>query len=107
MDMTETIGDRIAILLKKSKYNQKELASLVGVTEATMSRYMNNERVPKAEIIANLATALHTTSDYLISGQETNEEFEPISRIVARGAKNMTQDQKMELIRILLENDYK
>lgn len=101
--MAETIGDRIADLLKKSKYNQKELAGLVGVTEATMSRYMNNERVPKTEIIANLATALHTTSDYLISGQETNEEFEPISRIVARGAKNMTQEQKMELIRILLE----
>lgn len=101
--MGETIGDRISMLLKKSKYNQKELAALVGVTEATMSRYMNNERVPKTEIIANLATALHTTSDYLISGQETSEEFEPISRIVARGAKNMTQEQKMELIRILLE----
>ncbi len=101
--MGETIGDRISMLLKKSKHSQKELAGLVGVTEATMSRYLNNERVPKTEIIANLATALHTTSDYLISGKDTDEGFSPIRNLVARGAKNMTPDQKMELIRILSE----
>lgn len=101
--MGETIGARISMLLKKSKYSQKELAGLVGVTEATMSRYLNNERVPKTEIIANLATALHTTSDYLISGKDTSEEYAPIRNLVARGAKNMTPDQKMELIRILSE----
>ncbi len=101
--MGETIGDRIAMLLKKSKYSQKELAGMVGVTEATMSRYMNNERVPKTEIIANLATALRTTSDFLITGKETNDKFESISNLVARGAKNMTPEQKMELIRILSE----
>lgn len=103
--MLETIGDRILKLLKKSGYTQKELAAMVGVTEASMSRYLKNEREPKMEVIANLATALKTTSDYLITGEERKEEFGAIRNLVARGAKDMTQEQRMELMRILLAND--
>lgn len=97
-----TIGGRIAELLKKNKYTQKELAGMVGVTEAAMTRYLKDERIPKAEVVANLATALNTTSDYLIKGIEENEGFSEIQRLVARNASGMTDEQKMELIRILM-----
>ncbi len=103
--MQERIGDRIAKLLKKEGYTQKELASMVGVTEASMSRYLKNEREPKMEVIANLATALNTTSDYLICGQDNKEEFCVIRNFVARGSKDMTKEEKMELMRILLADD--
>ena len=74
----ERMGDRILRLMKENEYTQKELACMVGVTESAMSRYLNNEREPKAEVIANLATALNTTSDYLISGKESDEDFAEI-----------------------------
>ena len=65
----EGIGERIAALMKEEKLSQKELAGMAGVTEAALSRYINNERQPKVEILANIATALNTTSDYLINGK--------------------------------------
>lgn len=75
--MTKT-GDRILSLLKQSGYSQKELASMVGVTEAAMSRYLKNEREPKIEVVANLATALNTTVDYLVNGRSESNTFDEV-----------------------------
>ena len=98
----ERMGDRVLRLMKKNEYTQKELAYMVGVTESAMSRYLSNEREPKAEIIANLATALNTTSDYLISGKESDEDFAEIYRLVARSTAAMTDEEKLKLVRMLI-----
>lgn len=98
----EHIGKRIELLLKEKGYSQKELAGMVGVTEAAMSRYLSCEREPKLEVIANLATALDTTSDYLINGTQPEEDFQNIYRLVARTATTMDADQKMRLMKVLL-----
>ena len=101
--MNEKIGNRIEKLLKASGYTQKELALMVGVTEAAMSRYLKNEREPKIEVVANLATALNTTSDYLISGTSSNEDFAEVYRLVARSTAHMTDEEKMKLMKVLLD----
>ena len=98
----ERIGDRIARLLNESGYTQKELAGMCGVTEAAMSRYLKNEREPKIEVVANMATALNTTTDYLISGKESKEDFAEIYRLVARSTNTMSDEEKMKLIRTLI-----
>ena len=85
----EHIGERIESLMKEEKLSQKELAIMAGVTEATLSRYINNERQPKAEILANIATALNTTSDYLINGKTEKLDFAEIYRFVARPSKGV------------------
>ena len=64
--MSKDLGNRIAEMLSKRGITQKELASTIGVTEAVISRYVSGERDPKPETIANIATALRTTSDYLL-----------------------------------------
>ncbi len=101
----KTIGGRILQLMKKCNYTQKELAGMVGVTESAMSRYLNNEREPKLEVIANLATALNTTSDYIIRGRESAEDFADVYRLVARSTCQMTESEKMRLVRLLIGND--
>lgn len=98
-----TIGERIQALMKESDYTQKELASMVGVTESAMSRYINDDRIPKSSIVANLATALNTTSDYIISGKEPEDDFAEIYRLVARSTSSMTTDEKFKLMRLLTE----
>lgn len=98
----EKMGDRIQKLMKENEYTQKDLASMVGVTESAMSRYIKNEREPKAEIISNLATALNTTSDYLISGKSSDEDIGELYRLVARSASQMTDEEKMKLVRMLI-----
>ena len=98
----ERIGNRIQKLMKEKGYKQKELASMVGVTETAMSRYLKNEREPKMEVVANLATALDTTTDYLIKGVEPDGSFEDVYRLVARSASTMTDKEKMQLMEKLL-----
>ena len=64
--MGKELGLRISETLQKRKMTQKELSSRIGVTEAVVSRYISGDRDPKPDVLANIATALHTTSDYLL-----------------------------------------
>lgn len=73
-----------------------------------MSRYISNDRTPKGPVIANIATALHTTSDYLLGTEEVGDfesEYYKIHRLIARNASQMTRKQRNELINALLEPD--
>ena len=103
--MSKDLGNRIAEMLSKRGITQKELASTIGVTEAVISRYVSGERDPKPETIANIATALRTTSDHLLGIE--NEEFDHtrIRRIIARNASQMTQQEKKDLIDALFGED--
>jgi transcriptional regulator with XRE-family HTH domain len=101
-----TLGDKISELLKESGMTQRELASKIGSTEMTVSRYVRNERQPKAEILSKIAEALNTTTDYLLGRDLVNDdesEFLKIHRLIARNASKMTPEKKNELIRTLLD----
>lgn len=103
-----TLGGRILELLKKNDMTQRELAEIVGTTEVSMCRYIKNERTPKGPVIANIANALHTTSDYLLGTEEENDfesEYCKIHRLIARNASQMTNTQKRELVNALFESD--
>lgn len=103
-----TFSERLAELMKQQGITQKELAVTVGITEASMSRYMHSDRIPKSAIIANMATALHTTSDYLLGTEEKGDpecDYPRIIRLIARNSASMTKEQKKAIINTLLEDD--
>ena len=60
------LGSRISELLNKSGMTQRELAEKIGVTGASVHRYINGDRNPKGSTIVKIADALGTTSDYLL-----------------------------------------
>lgn len=67
--MAQNLGGRIAELLTQYNMTQRELADKAGITEVSMSRYIKGDRVPKGTTLANIATALHTTTDFLLNGE--------------------------------------
>ena len=67
-----------------------------------MCRYLAGNRQPKSETLANMATALHTTSNDLL-GLEPPAEVEEVFRLVARNAAAIPGDVRMKLIRLLSE----
>ena len=100
--MKKEIGNRISYLLNKNGISQKELADRINISESVVSRYISGEREPKANVIANLAIALRTTSDYLLGIEEDDNFSQPrIKRMIARNADNMTAEEKRELINAL------
>ena len=64
------IGRNIKRVLERTGKTQRELAEVIGITEASMSRYIHGDRVPKATVLAKIADALGVTTDQLISGEE-------------------------------------
>lgn len=66
-----------------------------------MSRYISGDREPKPETLANIATALHTTSDYLLGIEHDEFDYPRVRRIIARNASAMTDEEKRALINAL------
>ena len=52
-------------------HTQRELSERSGISEVSMSRYMNGERVPKITSIIRIANALMVTPSYLVDFGET------------------------------------
>ncbi len=96
--MGKNLGLRIMDTLQKRGMTQKELASRIGVTEAVISRYISGDRDPKPEALANIATALSTTSDYLLGIEKEEFDHPRIRRMIARNASKMTEKERKELI---------
>ena len=96
-------GEQIAALLVENGMTQRELAHMVGTTESAMSKYVKGEREPRAEILANIATALHTTSEYLLGMDDgLVTPFGRVKAICARSAKDFTDEERNELIIAIL-----
>lgn len=103
--MSTNLGERIAEILKNKNIRQKDLADRIGVTEATISRYIAGEREPKPEVLANIATALNTTSDYLLDIENDDFDYPKVKRMIGRNASAMTDEEKRELINALFGGD--
>lgn len=99
------IGKRIEKILVQNNISQRELASRIGVDESIISRIVKGERIPKSDVLANIATALHTTSDYLLGIE--NDEFDSVkvTRLIARNSSKMTEAEKRNLINALFEEE--
>ena len=60
------IGGRIRQLLKKRGMREYELANAIGAHYVSISRYITGDRMPKANVVARMADALNTTTDYIL-----------------------------------------
>ena len=90
----ESLGDRIANLRKELDINQKELATKVGITEASLSRYENNLREPKSEIIVRFAKALETSTDYLL-GVNDNTKISKEDKLIIENLSVSEKTKKL------------
>lgn len=99
--MSKAFGARLLNLLQKQGITQKQLADRLNTTEATLSRYVNGDREPKADMLANIATALNTTSDYLLGIEKDDYDFPKLERLIARNASNMSNKERQALITAL------
>lgn len=105
--MNSSFGERLQELLKSRDITQKEFSKLAGVTESAMSHYVKGDRIPRATVLARIADALNTTTEYLLNGSasDTKEEVKYAKKLIARNVSNMSREEKMEIINILFEDN--
>ncbi len=102
--MTTELGNRMRNLMKQHNVTQTQLAARSGTTQPNISKYLAGEREPTASTLANIATALHTTSEYLLGLPEAanNTPFGTIKAYCARHGGDLNEDEVRELIMTLL-----
>ena len=93
---------RVKDLMTQNRYSQKKMCEICGITEAAFSRYMTSDRTPRADVLANIANTLHTTSDYLL-GKETNYGYDQLKIMLASSKDDLSLNQKKSLIEILMD----
>ena len=105
--MKGSFNTRLLKLIQEKNLTQKELANKAGVTEAAMSHYIKGDRFPRASVLARIADALGTSSDYLMNGSvmNSNDEILYAKRLIARNVSQMSHEEKMEIVSILLGNN--
>ena len=59
-------GENLKRMMLDARMTQRELSDLSGLSEATISRYLNKTMAPSGKAIVNLAYALGCDTDDLI-----------------------------------------
>ena len=64
----QAMGERIKQRMAELGISGKELAITLNTPHANISRYRNGQREPSGKQLVELAQALNTTAEYLITG---------------------------------------
>ncbi len=62
----KALGERIRELRTECGLSQKQLAAKIGVATNTVSQYESGKSKTSIDVLANLAVALDTTTDFLL-----------------------------------------
>lgn len=89
----ETTGRRIYWLRKHvAKIKQKDLAAMIGVAQSYMSDLEADKKEPSAQVIAKIADALHTTTDFLLMRAEKASPPEDAEQTFMHGESKQAAD---------------
>lgn len=97
--MTNTLGQRIAMLRRQKELRQDALAEMLGVSPQAVSKWENDQTCPDIMLLPKLAKILGVTVDKLLTGESS--EAEPETRLVP--AENR-KDINNLMLRILIDS---
>lgn len=97
-------------LMEERGMSQKDLSEKSGITEASVSRYLAGKRTPRFDVVINFAKALGVKPGDLLPESEvsTLSPFDELKTVFARNGRDLSDEQKSELIALILgkeEND--
>ena len=71
--MKKTAYENYCLIRDKLGYTDYKVAKETGIGTATMSNWKNGKYIPKTDKIQKIADFLGVTTDYLMTGTESNE----------------------------------
>lgn len=85
----ETLGDRLKFLREEHRLTQKEVANIIGTTDVSIGRYEMDSRIPKVDILNNLAKLYNVDIDYLLTGNTTTSSNKKIGKKIFDARKKL------------------
>lgn len=92
-------GERLAIVRKKKKVSQDELAKAIGAHAPVIGRYERNEVKPSIEVATKMAEVLEVSLDYLAGLAEFELDSTITKKILSIQALN--EDDKLMVFKTL------
>ena len=99
--MADLFASRLSDLLRQRRLSQRDLAEMVSLTPAAISRYLSGERKPKAIIVAKIAKALDVQPEDL-TGDCAEREVDGAVQLIARNANRLSDEQRDQLIKAII-----
>ena len=99
--MTET-AERIRVAIEASGKTQREIAQLAGITEITLSRYVNGSREPRAMILEKILSACDAKKVCILTEDEAYAVAELIECNLYDTIRNDDSIDSMEWLRNIL-----
>lgn len=72
----DIISKRLNILISENNINQRELAEKTGISEVTISRYINGQRIPTVENLVRITKVFNVSTDYIVGISNPEPAFE-------------------------------
>jgi len=89
-----TFGERLKQVRNEKHITLDQLADKLGTTKATLSRYENNLREPKAEFAEKCANFFNVSADYLLGRTDSRgiQESSSILKLTVKEQQNLDEE---------------
>ncbi len=82
MKQNTSISDRIKILRKELKLNQKEFSHAIGIRQSTLSSYETGTITPSSDVLLEIAKKFNVSMDWLFGLSDNKIKISTISDII-------------------------
>ena len=93
------ISARISLAVERSGRKAKDIAAALGVSEVTMSKYVNGISTPKNDYLLTLAQELNVSVSWLLSGEEDTQMTEGAPTYNEWKRRALEAEKKLEILR--------
>lgn len=94
------LGSKIKSTRNNRHLTQEQLAELVQCNVTHISNVENNHSTPSLNLLFDIANALNTTIDYLLSNQYTNTA-DALDNAILREVTSYNEEKKEQVLRII------
>ena len=102
----ENFGKRLKIALKSSGYTQSKITEELNLSKNAITNYVNG-RLPKADILYDIAKTLNVSMEWLLTGSESESKFNDEKTSFNKNLIELTEEEIniIRLYRKLSETD--
>lgn len=93
------ISERISAAVARSGRKAKDIAAALGISEVTMSKYVNGISTPKNDYLITLAQELNVSVSWLLTGQGEVESVKGEPTYAEWKRRAIEAERKLEVLR--------
>lgn len=102
----EILSSRLKFIKDQRGLSQREVAKIARTSETNISRYINYDREPCLDILANLASGLHVSTDFLLGLSDVENPKPDLTseQQIILAALNRLSERDRSLIRSIIDD---